>query len=87
MGADKFRLEVLAEMRRCVHFTGIQHPTCKAGVDYKTVRDSSGKGPYRWPCLDKEAGAREGTSVGATTTRRTGSVSAPSSTGERGPSS
>lgn len=34
---------------RCVHFTGIQHETCGAGVDYKAVCDSSVR-PYRRPC-------------------------------------
>ena len=37
-------------MKRCVHFRGIQN-VCGAGVDPKTVRDASGKGPYKWPCL------------------------------------
>lgn len=36
--------------QKCVHFTGIQHERCGAGVDYKAVRDSD-KSPYRWPCL------------------------------------
>jgi hypothetical protein len=35
---------------KCVHFNGIQHETCKAGVAYKSVRDSAAR-PYRWPCL------------------------------------
>lgn len=35
---------------RCVHFKGIQN-VCGAGIDPKTVRDASQKGPYRWPCL------------------------------------
>ena len=35
----------------CVHFNGVQHKTCNAGVLYVDVRDSSGKSPYRWPCL------------------------------------
>lgn len=35
---------------KCVHFCGIQKP-CDAGIDPKTVRDSSRPGPYRWPCL------------------------------------
>jgi len=38
-------------LTRCVHFTGIQHDACEAGIDYKTVRDASAKGPYRWPCF------------------------------------
>lgn len=39
------------QVEECRHFTGIQHPTCGAGVDYKAVRDASQPGPYRWPCL------------------------------------
>lgn len=35
----------------CKHFRGIQHATCLAGVRMADVRDSSGPGPYRWPCL------------------------------------
>jgi hypothetical protein len=34
----------------CIHFNGIQNKTCKAGVSYLDVRDSSGKGMYKWPC-------------------------------------
>lgn len=34
----------------CKHFKGIQN-VCDADVDPKTVRDDSGKGPYRWPCV------------------------------------
>lgn len=35
----------------CVHFTGIQHDACAAGVPYASVRDASQPGPYCWPCL------------------------------------
>jgi hypothetical protein len=35
---------------KCRHFNGIQHDCCDAGVSYKSVRDGSAKGPYRWPC-------------------------------------
>ena len=35
----------------CIHFTGIQNEKCAAGVEYKSVRDSSGPGMARWPCL------------------------------------
>ena len=45
--------QVRDEMARCVHFTGVQHNQCKAGVVYLSVRDASGKGPYRWPCLTR----------------------------------
>lgn len=39
----------------CVHFRGIQHATCAAGIDMKPVRDSSQPGPYRWPCMTLKA--------------------------------
>jgi hypothetical protein len=35
----------------CVHFRGVQHKRCEAGIALVTVRDASGGGPYRWPCL------------------------------------
>lgn len=35
----------------CIHFHGIQHKTCAAGLELASVRDSSQPGPYRWPCL------------------------------------
>jgi len=38
-------------LKQCVHFNGIQHEKCSAGVAYLSVRDSSQAGPYRWPCL------------------------------------
>ena len=38
------------EMCECVHFNGIQHGTCKAGVTYTDVSDKSMK-PYGFPCL------------------------------------
>ena len=43
----------------CVHFRGIQHKTCAAGIDMASMRDASQPGPYRWPCItlapDKKA--------------------------------
>lgn len=36
---------------KCRHFNGIQHGKCEAGIVYLSVRDASGGGPYRWPCL------------------------------------
>jgi hypothetical protein len=35
----------------CVHFCGIQHEKCAAGVVLLSVRDASQPGPYRWPCI------------------------------------
>jgi len=38
----------------CRHYGGIAYPgSCKAGVDYDTVRDDS-QPSRRWPCLDPE---------------------------------
>lgn len=34
---------------KCIHFRGIQHATCEAGVSMVSIRDKSQ--PYRWPCL------------------------------------
>jgi hypothetical protein len=36
----------------CVHFTGVQHDTCKVGVRYDDVKDTSTR-PYRWPCTSR----------------------------------
>lgn len=33
----------------CIHFRGIQHDACCAGVQLVSVRDTSVR-PYRWPC-------------------------------------
>lgn len=35
----------------CIHFRGIQHATCLAGVEMAPLRDASGPGLARWPCL------------------------------------
>lgn len=44
--------EILSEMGRCEHFTGIQHDTCKAGVN---IRQLVGGPDFGWaarlPCL------------------------------------
>jgi len=37
--------------KTCVHFRGIQHDTCLAGVVVRSVRVVPEKGPYRLPCL------------------------------------
>lgn len=39
----------------CRHFTGIQNKTCKAGVDYESVRVAPLKGGYHWPCILRTA--------------------------------
>lgn len=36
---------------KCVHFRGIQHATCLAGVSMATIRDAA----HRLPCLDVAA--------------------------------
>lgn len=38
----------------CRHFTGIQNDTCEAGIDYVSVRDDSGPGMYKWPCISSK---------------------------------
>lgn len=39
---------------RCVHFTGVQHEECAAGVDYLTVR--SDDRPAKFACLQLRPG-------------------------------
>lgn len=51
MGLSRHEQEVRAAMRQCVHFTGVQHDCCKAGVNY---HDLLGRGPgcfAHMPCL------------------------------------
>jgi hypothetical protein len=43
--------DVQREMATCVHFNGIQHDRCAAGVPLVSVRVSSATEPNRWPCL------------------------------------
>ena len=38
---------------RCEHFNGLINDTCRAGVNYEDVRDTS-TSPYRFPCLIRE---------------------------------
>lgn len=35
----------------CIHFTGIQHVSCKAGVEYESLERSPGPGIRKLPCL------------------------------------
>jgi hypothetical protein len=42
--------------RECRHFTGIQHKTCAAGVNYMSVRDTSRPGMAKWPCITMHRG-------------------------------
>lgn len=42
----------------CRHFTGIQHDTCRVGVRYLSVRDTSGPGMAKWPCLGEDCVTR-----------------------------
>lgn len=39
---------------RCKHFIGVQHQKCEADVTMLSVRDDSGDGMYRWPCVIME---------------------------------
>lgn len=43
----------------CIHFTGIQHDRCKAGVRYLAVRFKRAKGPHGLPCLTRQIGGGE----------------------------
>jgi len=43
--------DIAAEMLRCKHFTGIHYRECRAGVVYMQVRDTSGPGMAKFPCL------------------------------------
>lgn len=47
-------------MQKCRHFRGIQHKTCEAGVETAPLRDTSGPGMARWPCI-RIASEREAT--------------------------
>jgi hypothetical protein len=42
-------------LRTCKHFTGVAVPTCRAGVRYEDVKDSTGPRPFRWPCTSPNA--------------------------------
>jgi hypothetical protein len=48
---------------KCRHFNGLLHDTCKVGVAYSSVRDSSSTGPYRFPCLKDNNCSERCTSV------------------------
>lgn len=37
--------------RKCIHFNGVMEKVCKAGVNYKDVRETPPTGPYKFPCL------------------------------------
>lgn len=39
-----------SSLNRCKHFTGLANKVCKAGVEYKSVLDTS-TAPARMPCL------------------------------------
>jgi hypothetical protein len=43
----------MIRLRSCVHFRGIQHDVCGAGVRLLDVRVVPEKGPYRWPCVER----------------------------------
>lgn len=40
----------------CRHHRGIQHDTCEAGVNYMSVRDTTGPGMAKWPCTTANQG-------------------------------
>lgn len=39
--------------RKCIHFNGVMENVCKAGVNYKDVREEPASGPYKFPCLQQ----------------------------------
>jgi hypothetical protein len=45
----------MLKLTTCKHFTGIQHDTCAAGVEYEAVKDPARSGLARWPCLRNPA--------------------------------
>jgi hypothetical protein len=45
----------LQYMRTCLHFTGLLHDACGAGVAYAAVRDESVR-PYGFPCFRDRPG-------------------------------
>ena len=59
MTDQRTKAALLVYRDKCRHFNGIQHTTCKVGVNYTDVRDPSMPGPYRWPCLDGGRGAAD----------------------------
>ena len=40
----------------CKHYNGTMNETCKVGVKYDSIKDTSQK-PYRWICTDLDATA------------------------------
>jgi hypothetical protein len=47
---------ILRKMNVCVHFTGIQHDQCKAGISYNAVREGKTETtPFRFACFQDEA--------------------------------
>ena len=49
--ADRRAKERTRELATCRHFNGIQNETCRAGVRLSEMRDATGPGMARWPCL------------------------------------
>lgn len=50
--------EVVRLTRTCRHFSGLpliglNPPTCRAGIDYETVKDASAR-PFKWACLSPD---------------------------------
>jgi len=55
MSAAEFNAKQRAKrLATCRHFTGIMNEKCAAGVTYRDVRDTSGPGMAKWPCLGGE---------------------------------
>jgi hypothetical protein len=43
----------MLKLGKCIHFNGIQHGACGAGVAYDSIRDTSHR-PFRLPCFANE---------------------------------
>ena len=55
--SKSLRQKIAEEMKRCVHFTGIQHDTCRAGVNYHELL-GTGVGCFaHMPCLADDGAA------------------------------
>lgn len=51
--AQELERRIQNHMHSCVHFTGIQHESCKAGVNYRTLVGGSDLGwARRLPCTE-----------------------------------
>lgn len=70
--AAEIERRIQDHMRRCVHFTGIQHDTCEAGVCYRALVGGPDFGwASRLPCLEDRLPHKEGPIVACEQLKRT----------------